>query len=42
MHSLVMSNIAEMDLLHSVRFPRSDQEQRMPRPGGRDRGNNGE
>jgi hypothetical protein len=42
MRSLVMRNIAEMGLLHSVRFPRNDQEQRKLRACGRDGGNNSE
>jgi hypothetical protein len=41
MRSLVM-RIAEMGFLHSVRFPRSDQERRKLRASGRDGGSNGE
>jgi hypothetical protein len=37
-----MRNITEMGLLHSVRFPRSDQEQRKLRADGPDGGNNSE
>jgi hypothetical protein len=40
--ALTMRNIAEIGLLHPVRFPRSDQEQRKLRAGGCDSSNNGE